>query len=118
MSFSFEEIALSVLYAIIYGVFISSVLSPLLFFINSALTTFFSVFLFGVGYMLLSYYSLDGELRFYTLFLSACAFLISKTLVFDRIFGALKSMAKKVAKIPIFGKIKRRLSLDKTKEKC
>lgn len=50
-----------------------------------AVLSFFAVVSFAVGFSMLSYYSLDGELRLYMLILSFASFYLSK-FVFSEVF--------------------------------
>ena len=113
MSFSFDEVFLSVILALIYGVIFSVFLSPILYFFKGAFVTAVSIIFFSFGFMLLSYVALDGELRMYMLLFSLSSFFLSKKYIFDRIFCLLKRLVKKVINNPLFGKLKHRHTLDK-----
>lgn len=117
MSFSFVEVLRSILSAIVFGVgFAALWMIPSALF-NSGFMAAVGVVLFSLGFMLLSYYSLDGMLRLYMLVIAFSAFILTKKYIFDKIIVFLKKMAKKVANIPLFGRLKRLHTLDKAKEK-
>ena len=113
MSFSVDEVFFSVIFALIYGVIFSALFSPILFLFRCAFVTSISIIFFSIGFMLLSYLALDGVLRAYMLILSLTSFFLSKKYIFDRIFQMLKCLIKKVINNPLFGKLKRRHTLDK-----
>ena len=50
---------------------------------SSAFISVIAVFLFAIGFSLLSYMSLDGQLRLYVLILSFASFYVSKIAFFD-----------------------------------
>ena len=114
MSFSAEEVFNSVLSALTFGVLFSAVWTPLSFFFKSAFISSLGIIFYGFGFMLLSYYCLDGMLRGYMLAFSFFAFYLSKKYVFEKLLLVMKKMVKKVAKIPLFGKLKRSHTLDKS----
>ncbi len=125
MTFTSQEILLSVLYAIIYGCFFALLLSALLLIKGvikggreslisvirfdkifplpsfsqiqasenpGAFLSAASIILFAVGFSLLSYFSLDGEIRLYMLILSFASFYLSKFVIlgiFKKIFTRL-----------------------------
>ena len=115
MSYTFSEIFLSVIASFVLGVLISPIISVLTFCFKSAFFVCFSVTLYGVMYMLLSYIFLDGALRLYTLVISLLGFYLSKRLVLDKMLRFMKKMVKKLAHIPLFGRRKHPHTLDKLK---
>ena len=109
MSFTFYETALSVLSAFIYGLlfsFFSSLLSIVEYATHLVLTTKANIevtpikfdvlhqsilfkctkiFLYGIGFMILSYIMLDGVLRTYMVLCSLIALFISKRIILNKI---------------------------------
>ena len=121
ITFTYAEIALSVIYAMLFGCVFAGVLSiicllcdlvlkipkmmkdiivfekilpaPSFDFLKSrrkdgGFIAFFSVILFTLGFLLLSYYTLDGIIRIYMLILSFAAFYLAKMTflnVFERL---------------------------------
>ena len=116
MSFSLIEIINSVVAAIIFGICFAAfwALPSALF--KSAFMSVLGVVFFGIGFMLLSYLCLDGVIRLYMFLFAFSSFALTKKYIFYKIIFFMKKMAKKVARIPLFGRRKSVHILDKSKE--
>ena len=117
MSFSLSEIIASVIYAIIFGIGFSAIWTPISLIFKSALSASLGVVFFALGFLLLSYFTLDGMLRGYMLVFAFSSFILTKKYIFEKLADFLKKLAKKVANIPIFGILKQSHTLDKSKKK-
>lgn len=129
ISFSTQEIIISVVYALIWGTVFCAGYSAALLVVNilkslqsiikdifvfdrifalpdfekyithrsaGPVNLFLSIILYTVGFNLISYFSLDGIIRAYMLFISSASFFISKIAFFDflsKLFGKIISFA-------------------------
>ena len=118
MSFSVSEIIFSAICAFSYGILFAVLTFLLSVFRYTRFLCFLEVIVFGIGFMLISYFSLDGMIRIYMLALSFGGFFLVKKYICDKILICMHKMTKKIIKFPKINIAKAEDTLDKIEEKC